>query len=295
MSAPTDGDALFAAHRATVVAVAYQVLGTRADAEDVAQDTYLRWREVDPATVHDPRAYLATMATRTALNAVRSRARRREEYPGPWLPEPVVADDPLRRLLVREQLTYALSVLLQDVPPEQRAALVLRDVLELPYATVARALDRSEEAVRQLVHRARARVRAAAGGPPRPAEDAAVLEAFVAAVAAGDAQRLVGLLAPDVVLVSDGGGKVSAARRPVHGADDVARFVLGVAAGAEAGLRVELGTVNGGPGVLVHAGARLELTVALGVDVHGRVTGVYLVRNPDKLGSAAGAGGPSRS
>lgn len=288
MSGRPDGDALFAAHRTTVVAVAYQVLGTRADAEDVAQDTYLRWREVDPATVQDPRAYLATTATRTALNAVRTRARRREDYPGPWLPEPVVADDPLRRLLVRESLTYALSVLLHEVPPEQRAALVLRDVLELPYAAVAQGLDRSEEAVRQLVHRARARVRGADRGRPRPAQDAAVLEAFVAAAAAGDAQRLVGLLAPDVVLVSDGGGKVSAARRPVHGADDVARFVLGVTAGAGAGLRVELGTVNGGPGVLVHAGARLELTVALGLDAHGRVAGVYLVRNPDKL--AAGPG-----
>ncbi|WP_246036769.1 RNA polymerase sigma factor SigJ [Cellulomonas telluris] len=287
MTVVRDGDAVFTAHRATVVAVAYQVLGTRADAEDVAQDTYLRWRDVDPGTVQDPRAYLATMAARGALNAVRARARRREEYPGPWLPEPVVTDDPLRRLLVREQLTYALSVLLQDVAPEQRAALVLRDVLELPYAAVAAALDRSEEAVRQLVHRARSRVRAASGGPDRAPQDVAVLEAFVAAVAAGDPQRLVGLLAPEVVLVSDGGGKVSAARRPVHGAQDVARFVLGVAGRADAGTRVELGTVNGGPGVLVHAGSRLDLALALGVDAQGRVTGVYLVRNPDKLGAPA--------
>ena len=279
----TDADDLFVAHRGMAFAIAYEILGTRADAEDVVQDVYLRWAEVDVATVRAPRAYLATTVTRTALNAVRTVSRRREDYPGPWLPEPLVGghDGPEHQVLVKEELGYALSVLLQQATPEQRAVFMLHDVFGLPYPAVAVALGKTESAVRQIAHRARTRVgdRTTAAG-----QDAAeVLEVFLAAVATGNLQALMDVLAPDAVLLSDGGGKVVAARRPVVGAEQVAAFLLAITRTPVPEVRVDVGTLNGGPGVLVYAGDRLELTLAVAVDDERRVTGVYLVRNPDKL------------
>lgn len=274
---------VFVAHRWMVFSVAYEVLGTRADAEDVLQEVYLRWRDVDLATVRSPRAYLATMATRAALNAVRTVARRREDYPGPWLPEPLVGGrgSPEEEVLVKEQLSYALSVLLQQATPEQRAVFVLHDVFDVPYPAVALALGKTEGAVRQIAHRARARV--AGRRETATAQGARVLEAFLSAVGTGDLQGLMDVLAPDAVLLSDGGGRVVAARRPVVGDEAVAGFLLAIARAPVPELRVEVTLLNGGPGALLYAGDRLELTVALAVDGRCRVTGVYLVRNPDKL------------
>ena len=285
MAPSTEQDELFAAHRAMVFAIAYEVLGTRADADDVVQDSYLRWSGVDPAGVRDPRAYLATIATRTALNAIRSVSRRRESYPGPWLPEPLVAeaDEPEQRLMMSEQLSYALTVVLLQATPEQRAVFMLHDVFGLPYPAVAEALGKSQAAVRQIAVRARTRIGAADRSASSTREGVAALEAFQAAVGTGDLQSLMDVLAPDADLHSDGGGKVVAARKPILGAAAIAGFLLKIARTPTPGTRVDIGPLNGGQGILVHAGDRLDLTIAVEADGQGRISGIYLVRNPDKL------------
>lgn len=276
---------LFAAHRSMVFAIAYEILGTRADAEDVVQETYLRWADVDVSTVRDRRAYLATIATRTALNTVRTVTRRREDYPGPWLPEPLVTDhgSPEHQLLVKEQLSYALSVLLQQATPEQRAVFMLHDVFGLPYPAIAEAVGKTQAAVRQIAHRARTRLTATDHGAVTSEDSAEVLQAFLAAVVTGDLQALMDVLAPEAVLLSDGGGKVVAARKPIIGAEPIAAFLLKIARTPVPQMRVDIDTLNGGPGVLIHAGDRLELTMAVAVNDQRKITGVYLVRNPDKL------------
>ncbi|MEP7765714.1 RNA polymerase sigma factor SigJ [Sanguibacter sp. 25GB23B1] len=281
----TEKAELFAAHRWTAFAIAYEILGTRADAEDVVQEVYLRWADVELSAVRHPRAYLATMATRTALNAVRTVSRRREDYPGPWLPEPLVADreSPEQQVLAREDIGYALSVVLQQATPEQRAVFMLHEVFGLPYPVVADALGKTQAAVRQIARRARTRLTAPGRSPVATQVGEEVLEAFLAAVVTGDLQALMDVLAPDAVLLSDGGGKVVAARRPIVGAEGVAAFVLSIARAPLPQVRVEIGTLSGGPGALVHVGERLDVTLALAVDDERRITGVYLVRNPDKL------------
>lgn len=278
-------DELFAAHRSMVFAIAYEILGTRADAEDVVQETYLRWADVDVSTVRDRRAYLATIATRTALNTVRTVTRRREDYPGPWLPEPLVTDheSPEHQLLVKEQLSYALSVLLQQATPEQRAVFMLHDVFGLPYPAIAEAVGKTQAAVRQIAHRARTRLTATDHGAVTSEDSAEVLQAFLAAVVTGDLQALMDVLAPEAVLHSDGGGKVVAARKPIIGAEPIAAFLLKIARTPVPQMPVDIDTLNGGPGVLIHAGDRLELTMAVAVNDQRKITGVYLVRNPDKL------------
>lgn len=281
----TEQGELFTVHRSMVFAIAYEVLGTRADADDVVQETYLRWADVDMSTVRDPRAYLATIATRTALNTVRTVSRRREDYPGPWLPEPLVShhESPEQQLLMKEQLSYALTVLLQQATPEQRAVFMLHDVFGLPYPVIAEAVGKTQAAVRQIAHRARTRLTATDHAAATTDDSAEVLEAFLAAVVTGDLQALMDVLAPEAVLLSDGGGKVVAALRPITGAEPVAAFLLKVARTPLPQMRVDIDTLNGGLGVLIWAGGRLELTVAVAVNDQRKITGVYLVRNPDKL------------
>ncbi len=286
MAIITEQDELFALHRPMVFAIAYEILGTRPDTEDVVQEAYLRWTDVDPSTVRDSRSYLATIATRTALNAARTVTRRREDYPGPWLPEPLVADNesPEYQLLMKEQLSYALSVVLQQATPEQRAVFMLHDVFGLPYPVIADAVGKTQAAVRQTAHRARARLSATDHAPAATSEDnLEVLQAFLAAAATGDLQALMDVLAPDAVLLSDGGGKVVAARKPIIGAEPIAAFLLKIAQTPVPQMRVGIGSLNGGHGVLIHAGDRLELTLAVAVNDQHKITGVYLVRNPDKL------------
>lgn len=285
MAPSTEQDELFTTHRSMVFAIAYEILGTRADADDVVQETYLRWAGVDLDGIRSPKAYLATIAGRTALNALRTVARRREDYPGPWLPEPLVTDGegPEQRLLMKEQLTYALSVLLQQATPEQRAVFLLRDVFGLPYAAIAEAVGKTQAAVRQIALRARTRLTAGDRTPTVAEDTALALTAFLDAVATGDLQALMDVLAPDAVLLSDGGGKVVAARKPIVGAGAIAAFLLRIALTPTPDLTVVIGPLNGGPGILIRSGTRLELTVGVAVDGRGRITGVYLVRNPDKL------------
>ncbi|MCB0907906.1 MAG: RNA polymerase sigma-70 factor [Nocardioidaceae bacterium] len=274
----------FAEHRGLLFTVAYEMLGSAADAEDVVQETWLRWAGVDHAEVHDARAYLVRITTRLALNRLRTLARRRESYVGPWLPEPLltvpdVADD----VALADSVSTAMLLVLETLAPVERAVFVLREVFDLPYDEIAVALDKSADAVRQTALRARRHV---AARRPRQAversETLRVIESFLAAVSTGELQPLMDVLAPDVVLLSDGGGVVSAARRPVVGRDNVARFLDGVARKGAADAEVDLAWVNGLPAIRAHRDGQVVTVVTLAVEA-GLVTGVYVVVNPDKL------------
>jgi RNA polymerase sigma-70 factor (ECF subfamily) len=290
-----DGDPsaeLFAAHRGAVVGAAYRVLGGIADAEDVAQETWLRWAAARPVDVADPRAYLVRIGTRLALNRVRQLSRQREEYVGPWLPEPV---DDLSRVgadaaaELADSVSYAMLVLLAALTPLERAAFVLHEVFGVPYPEVATSLDRSEVSVRQLVHRARAHLRDRS--PRHPVDrrtHAAVTDRFLQATRDGSVGALVELLAPEVVLVSDGGGRRQAALRPLVGRDKVLRFAAGVLTRpSAASLEVRGCTVNGEAAIGLYErrpdGSTVIDSVCVLVLDAGVVTTVLLVRNPDKL------------
>src|SRR5450755_2409582 len=210
----------FVTHRGLLFTVAYEMLGSAVDAEDVVQETWLRWADVDHAEVRDPRAYLVRIVTRQALNRLRSVSRRREEYVGEWLPEPLLTSpDVAEDVELAESVSFAMLTVLETLGPTERAVFVLHEVFETPYDEIAEAIGKAPAAVRQIAHRAREHV---AARRPRiqvsRAEQEAVVARFVAAVRGGDLQGLLDLLAPDVVLVSDGGGVVAAARRPIKGA-----------------------------------------------------------------------------
>ena len=296
----TDALAQFGRHRRLLFTVAYQMLGVVADAEDTVQDTWLRWSAADRDDVADPRAYLVQITTRLALDRLGSARSRREAYVGPWLPEPLLtgsvpvagggpAPDPAEAAELSEQISLALLVVLETLAPAARAVFVLREVFGASVPEVAAALGRSEAAVRQMAHRAREHVesRRPRFGADRHAQRE-VTDRFVAAAAGGDLEALLAVLAPDVVLISDGGGKAKAALRPITGADKVARFVLATAAqGLELpDLRVEVADVNGSPAVVAWAGADPYASISLVVE-DGRIGQVLIVRNPDKLGGLA--------
>jgi RNA polymerase sigma-70 factor (ECF subfamily) len=290
----------FDRHRRLLFTVAYQMLGSVADAEDVVQDAWLRWSAADRGDVADARAYLVQVTSRLALDRLRSARVRRETYVGPWLPEPLLTETaagPEDTVELGEQVSLALLVVLETLSPLERAVFVLRDVFGMPVPEVAAALGRSEAAVRQVAHRAREHVEAR-----RPRFDAdrraqrEVTERFLAAALGGDVESLLAAMAPGVVLVSDGGGRVKAARRPIEGADKVARFLAAVGPlGAELpGLRVEVTEVNGAPAVVARtdAGPYMALQLLL---VDGLVAQVLYIGNPEKLAGIAGADVGSRT
>ena len=226
------GDATdaFVAHRNLLFTVAYEMLGSAADAEDVLQETWLRWADVDVDEVRDPRAYLVRITTRLSLNRIRSLSRRRESYVGPWLPEPLLTSpDVAEDVELADSVSTAMLLVLETLTPTERAVFVLREVFDLPYDEIADAVDKTPAAVRQIAHRARSHVESRR---PREivgsAERDAVIERFMAAVSTGDLQSLMDVLAPDVVLITDGGGVKQAALRPIHGADKVLRWMDGV-------------------------------------------------------------------
>jgi RNA polymerase sigma-70 factor (ECF subfamily) len=280
----------FVAHRNLLFTVAYEMLGSAADAEDVLQETWLRWVEVDLDRVRDPRAYLVRITTRQALNRLRAMQRRREAYIGPWLPEPVLtAPDVADDVALAESVSMALMLVLETLAPTERAVFVLREVFDVGYDEIAAAVGKTPEAVRQIAHRARRHVDARRPrGVATPAETRAALASMQRALETGDLQGLIDVLAPDVVVIGDGGGFKHAALRPVVGADKAARMFFGGLAKLEATVTAELTVINGGPALIVHLDGELDGVMAARIE-DGRITGVYYVRNPEKLSHLASA------
>ncbi|WP_206686178.1 RNA polymerase sigma-70 factor [Kribbella qitaiheensis] len=281
----------FVAHRNLLFTVAYEMLGSAADAEDVLQETWLRWSGVDLDEVRDQRAYLVRITTRQALTRLRTLRRRKESYVGPWLPEPLLTTpDVAENVELADSVSMAMLLVLETLAPTERAVFVLRDVFGLEYDEIAAAVDKKQAAVRQIAHRARAHV---AARRPRqvvsPAESRDVLGAFQRAVETGDLQRLLDVLAPDVVLLTDGGGVVQAALDPIVGADQVA----GVLSRISAGVSLQPVEVNGYPALFVRLNGEVDAVLAARID-GGLITGLYAVRNPEKLSRIAQATAVSR-
>ena len=281
---PDPATEAFLAHRNLLFTVAYEMLGSAADAEDVLQETWLRWAGVDLGAVRDFRPYLVRITTRQALARLRALGRRRESYVGPWLPEPLLtAPDVAEDVELAESVSMAMLLVLETLTPAERAVFVLREVFDVGYEEIAETVDKSPAAVRQIAHRARAHVAARRPrGVVSAAEARDALDAFKRAAETGDLQGLLGLLAPDVVLIGDGGGVKQAIPRPVVGADKVARLLaigLGRLDGA-ASLRPA--QVNGYPALIVRLGGKIDSVVAVRID-DGLITGLYSVRNPEKL------------
>jgi RNA polymerase sigma-70 factor (TIGR02957 family) len=274
----------FVAHRNLLFTVAYEMLGSAADAEDVLQETWMRWVGVDLEHVRDRRAYLVRITTRQALNRLRASKRRKETYVGPWLPEPLLtAPDVAEDAELAESVSMAIMLVLETLSPTERAVFVLREAFGFGYDDIAAAVDKSPAAVRQIAHRARRHVDARR--PHRvvtPSETRTALESFRRALETGDPQVLLDVLAPDVVLVSDGGGVKQAALRPIRGADKVTRFIIGGTGKAEAALTLDLVTVNGSPALVMRLDGELDGVMAVRVEA-ARITGLYYVRNPQKL------------
>lgn len=291
---------VFESHRRYLLGVAYRMMGTLADAEDVVQDAWLRWERVqvraDADAVERPRAYLAQVVTRLCLDALKSARAQRERYVGPWLPEPIVGTAGAALLStpapsadaaaeLAEDVSMALMVALERLSPLERAAFLLREVFDAEYAEIASTLQRSESACRQLASRAKKTV-ASARPRFRPTRDqhARLVMAFGAAAATQDADQLASLLAEDVVFYSDGGGQVRAALRPIHGPDNVTRFILGLLRKfpMQPGDELVLTDVNGAPGFVRRLQGEVDQAIAFDIR-DGRIQAIYGVRNPDKL------------
>ena len=273
----------FLAHRNLLFTVAYQMLGSAADAEDVLQETWLRWVGVDLADVRDQRAYLVRITTRQALMRLRALGRRKESYVGPWLPEPLLtAPDVADDVELADSVSMAMLLVLETLTPAERAVFVLRDVFDLAYDEIAEAVGKSPAAVRQIAHRARSHVAARRPrGAVSPATTRDALEAFQRAVTTGDLRDLLGILAPDVVFLGDGGGVVQAVLAPVVGAGEVARLLIaGLGNLATGSLRPA--QVNGYPALILRRDGEVDTVVAVRVE-DGLITGLYAVRNPEKL------------
>ena len=277
MDCATEG---FVAHRNLLFTVAYEMLGSAADAEDVLQETWLRWAGVDLGTVRDQRAYLVRITTRQALSRLRALGRRKESYVGPWLPEPLLtAPDVAEDIELANSVSMAMLLVLETLTPTERAVFVLREVFDLAYDEIAEAVGKSPAAVRQIARRARAHVAARLPrGVVSPAQTQDALEAFRLAVETGDLQSLLDTLAPDVVFLSDGGGVKQAALAPVAGADPVARILGRIGAAAS----LQPAQVNGYPALIIRLNGEIDTVIAVRID-GGLITGLYAVRNPGKL------------
>ncbi len=272
----------FVTHRGLLFTVAYELLGSAADAEDVLQEAWLRWAAVDQSQVHDPRAYLIRIVTRQALNQMRASSRRREEYVGEWLPEPLLTSpDVAEDVELAESVSMAMLTVLETLGPTERAVFVLREVFDLSYGEIASAIGKPDATVRQIGRRARAHV---AARRPRVqvsrSEQQAVVERFLAALRTGQLQALMEVMAPNVVLIADGGGVVAAVRAPVSGPERVATLL---ARGSQlAAFETTTVWLNGALAGRIDVDGELGGTVSLVVE-DGRITRLYLVRNPCKL------------
>lgn len=283
-----DKTAQFESLRPHLFALAYRIMGTRADAEDMLQDAFLRWQATQEE-VDSPKAYLMTVVSRLCLDGLRQARRRREQYVGVWLPEPIAGARPAdESLAMTESVSMAFLFLLESLQPNERVAFLLREVFDYEYEETAKILETSEENCRQLVSRARKSLRE--GRPKfqvRPEQHRAVIEQFAAAVTCGDMTALLELLRGDAVSYSDGGGKVYAALNPIRGADHVARFFLGLA--AKSGVSQFTYAIQdsaGAPALWLFDKGRLETLLHLSLDEAGKIESIYIVRNPDKLPKA---------
>ncbi|MEU0030127.1 RNA polymerase sigma-70 factor [Streptomyces sp. NPDC006335] len=294
MATDTETD-VFEEHRPVLLGVAYRMLGRVADAEDVVQEAWLRWSAADRSEVREPRAYLVRVTTRLAIDRLRQVKARGETYVGPWLPEPYVTDfgdtvpDTAERAVLADSVSLAVLVVLESLSPLERAVFVLREAFGYPYADIAAMLDRAEPAVRQLAGRARKHV-----DERRPRYDVDpvrrrdLTERFLAAAGGGDLKELMSLLAPDVRLVGDSGGKSKAPLRALESADHVGRFIVGVAGKDVTDISWRFLELNGGPAVLVLSDGKPDSVVQLDV-LDGRIQSIYIIRNPDKLHALSAA------
>ncbi|MET7379965.1 RNA polymerase sigma-70 factor [Streptomyces sp. NPDC005526] len=273
----------FVAHRNLLFTVAYEMLGSAADAEDVLQETWLRWAGVDLGTVRNERAYLVRITTRQALTRLRTLGRRKESYVGTWLPEPLLTTpDVAEDVELADSVSMAMLLVLETLTPTERAVFVLREVFDVEYDEIAEAVGKSAAAVRQIAHRARAHVAARRPrGGASPAETRDALHAFRQAVETGDLQGFLDILAPDVVLLGDGGGVRQAVLRPVVGADKVGRL-LAAGLGRVTAASLRPAQVNACPALVLRVDGAVDTVVAVRID-DGLVSGLYAVRNPEKL------------
>jgi RNA polymerase sigma-70 factor (TIGR02957 family) len=277
-------------HRNLLFSVAYRILGSAADAEDVVQDAWFKWSADDRSQVSDPKAYLARIVSNLSMERLRSTRHQRETYVGPWLPEPILTESDATDV---ESVSMAMLVVLETLSPLERAVFVLKEVFDFSYGEIADAVERSESAVRQAAHRAREHVRARR---PRFEADRVkkreATERFFAATVGGDINELMELLAPEVTLWTDGGGKVRQAMRPIIGAVNVARWIAGNVKRPYEGVEIadmtaEVVDINGGPGIVMSGGGRIIATITVDLDADGRIATVHNVANPDKLHAVA--------
>lgn len=291
----------FVAHRDRLFGIAYRMLGTVSDAEDVVQECWLRWQAQNPAAIDNPAGYLTRIATSISIDALRRERRRRELYAGPWLPEPLPenfrpgsatsaatgasAEDTVE---LAQTLSLALLALLETLRPNERATFVLRSAFQMSFDEIGACLDAAPATCRQWFHRARGRLGTIDWAEREPDRERERLERFLSAIAAGDAAGVVGLLSDDVCLLSDGGGKVIAATRPLNGARAVSRFLLGVAARGSGRTEISFTRVNGGWGALIRLDGRID-TVLTVSGAGERIGTICLVRNPDKLRAVGAA------
>ena len=274
----------FLTHRNLLFTVAYEMLGSAADAEDVLQETWLRWAGVDLGTVRDQRAYLVRITTRQALNRLRTLGRRKESYVGPWLPEPLLTTpDVAEDVELADSVSMAMLLVMETLTPAERAVFVLHDVFDFGYGEIAESVGKTPAAVRQIAHRARSHVAARRPrGPVSQAETRKALEAFLRAAQTGELQDLLAILAPDVVFLGDGGGIVQAFRTPVTGKSKVSRLIEIGLTRIPASATLEPAQVNGYPALILRRDGEIDTVIALRLD-DGLVTGLYAVRNPEKL------------
>lgn len=280
----------FNEHRPLLFSLAYRMLGSVADAEDVVQEAFLRWHRAsessDEQAIRSPRSYLCTVVTRLCIDQLRSARVRREVYVGPWLPEPLVERedmDPTEELELADSLSVAFLVLLESLSPEERAVFLLRQVFDYDYAEIARIVNKSEANCRQMAHRAQQHL--AERRPrfnPTPEQREHMTHTFIRTCTNGDMEGLLSLLTQDIVLYSDGGGKAKAATKPLYGASNVARFIFGVLDKAPPGFTAAVATVNGQPGIVCYVEGEPYTVLSLDI-ADGLIQGIYIVVNPDKL------------
>ena len=285
----SDAEDVFLSHRARAFAVAYRMLGSIAEAEDVVQEAWLRWQGADRSHIASPEAFIVTTASRLAIDHLRKASTRRETYVGPWLPEPMVTDDapapatPEERLELADDISVALLHLLERLAPEERAVFLLHEAFDYSHSEIAGLIGKSEAACRQMLSRARKRVKAE---HPRfnteAREHARLAELFRQALAKGDPEKILACMKDDAIFYSDGGGKVLAALNPLFGADKIMRFWLGIMRKAEEPIVFRPVALNGLPGYLLTEGDTLHSAVSLRIE-DGRIAAIYVQRNPDKL------------